>query len=265
MSRRNRMPLLALVLAGVSGLPSTGRPADPDPALARKAQDILKANCYRCHGQNGSVEGGLNYVLDVKTLVARKKIVPGDPAKSRLLKRVRNPFEFDVLAHLAAERLGVREEMLRSEGTPEPAVAPAPVPQQGGGAEALLVELMASDPGVVGLVRAENVLGEFEHDGWRRAAEGLLLATDDAGRDRALEELPRDLRDRVVRRLLGEYAEEDRGRAVDDCVAAIRARRQRREQGRLREMLRAAEARGDEPTAAAVMRQLKELTEKVRT
>ena len=42
----------------------------PNPAaLAKKAHDILKANCYRCHGQDGAVEGGFNYVLDFKTLV----------------------------------------------------------------------------------------------------------------------------------------------------------------------------------------------------
>jgi formylglycine-generating enzyme required for sulfatase activity/mono/diheme cytochrome c family protein len=57
-------------------------------ALALKAQQILKANCYRCHGQEGAVEGGLNYVLDFKTLVARKKVVPKEPARSSLYKRI---------------------------------------------------------------------------------------------------------------------------------------------------------------------------------
>src|SRR5207249_3709279 len=37
---------------------------------------------------------------------------------ARLLKRVREPHEFDVLVRLAAQRLGVREETLRSEGAP---------------------------------------------------------------------------------------------------------------------------------------------------
>jgi tetratricopeptide (TPR) repeat protein len=65
------------------------RAAETDrSALAAKAQQILKTNCYRCHGQEGAVEGGMNYVLDLKTLIARKKIVPGDPAKSRLFKRL---------------------------------------------------------------------------------------------------------------------------------------------------------------------------------
>ncbi len=63
--------------------------AEPDKAdLARKAQEVLKANCYRCHGQEGAVEGGMNYVLDFKTLVARKKVIPGEPLKSKLYKRI---------------------------------------------------------------------------------------------------------------------------------------------------------------------------------
>src|SRR6266702_1445388 len=67
---------------------SSSAGADDTAALARKAQDIFKTNCYRCNGQDGTVEGGLNYVLDFKTLVARKKVIPGDAGKSRLFKRL---------------------------------------------------------------------------------------------------------------------------------------------------------------------------------
>jgi hypothetical protein len=65
--------------------------AEPDKqALARKARDILKDNCYRCHGQNGAKEGGFNYVTDLRQLVGRRRVVPGDPAKSKIIKRVTN-------------------------------------------------------------------------------------------------------------------------------------------------------------------------------
>jgi tetratricopeptide (TPR) repeat protein/mono/diheme cytochrome c family protein len=76
---------IALTLCAALAAPA----AEPDrAALARQAHEILKTNCYRCHGQDGAVEGGLNYVLDFKTLVARKKVVPGDAAKSKLYKRL---------------------------------------------------------------------------------------------------------------------------------------------------------------------------------
>ena len=65
------------------------RAAEAGPAaLSTKALAILKANCYRCHGQDGAVEGGMNYILDRDKLVARKKIVPGNADQSPLYKRV---------------------------------------------------------------------------------------------------------------------------------------------------------------------------------
>lgn len=56
--------------------------------LADRAHAILKANCYRCHGRDGALEGGMNYVLDREKLVARKKIVPGQAEQSPLFQRV---------------------------------------------------------------------------------------------------------------------------------------------------------------------------------
>ncbi len=68
---------------------SGARAAAPEPsALAQQAQALLKAHCYRCHGHEGANEGGFNFVLDRQQLVKRKKIVPGDAAKSRLFKRL---------------------------------------------------------------------------------------------------------------------------------------------------------------------------------
>ena len=63
--------------------------AEPDKAaLAQQVQAILKANCYRCHGQDGVFEGGMNFILDAAKLAARKKIVPGKPDESPLYLRV---------------------------------------------------------------------------------------------------------------------------------------------------------------------------------
>jgi WD40 repeat protein/mono/diheme cytochrome c family protein len=74
-------PLLFLVATPASG-------ADDPKYLAAQAQAVLKTHCYRCHGQDGAVEGGLNYVADLGKLVARKKVVPGNPDASRLFKRM---------------------------------------------------------------------------------------------------------------------------------------------------------------------------------
>ncbi|MDW8266024.1 MAG: c-type cytochrome domain-containing protein [Gemmataceae bacterium] len=76
---------IAITVVGVSGASVA---AEEPSALARKAQAILKTHCYRCHGQDGAVEGGVNYVLDLPRLVARRKVVPGKSAESPLYARV---------------------------------------------------------------------------------------------------------------------------------------------------------------------------------
>ena len=63
--------------------------ADDDPKkLASDMQLVLKTHCYRCHGQDGAIEGGMNYVTDLAKLVSRKKVVPGNAGASRLFKRI---------------------------------------------------------------------------------------------------------------------------------------------------------------------------------
>jgi len=56
---------------------------------ATAAKNALEKNCARCHS-NGQSEGGFGFVLDAKELVARKKLVPGDAAKSLLFKKVQS-------------------------------------------------------------------------------------------------------------------------------------------------------------------------------
>src|SRR5579884_1952562 len=77
---------LVLPLSAVAPL----RADEPPPDLARRAHAVLESNCWRCHGKDGAVEGGMNYVLDRDRLVARRKVVPGKPDESPLFKRVAN-------------------------------------------------------------------------------------------------------------------------------------------------------------------------------
>lgn len=82
-------PLAALLaLAATSARANDSPDAKPEQQLARQAQAVLKAHCYRCHGQDGSVEGSVNYVTDLAKLVARKKVMPNDAKGSRLFRRV---------------------------------------------------------------------------------------------------------------------------------------------------------------------------------
>ena len=102
-----------------------------------------------------------------------------------------------------------------------------------------------------------------------RTTQGQLRAIErETGLSAAalVQSLPRALRDRVAARLLGDDAgQEGREREFADCVAAIRRRRESDAQRRLREEIRAAEARGDETAARAARQQWQELTDKTRT
>lgn len=84
------MSLARPVLPGLVGLSLlVGRSSAESPAeLAAKARSILQTHCHRCHGRDGTNEGGLNFILDRGRLVSRKKIVPGDAAGSRLFRRL---------------------------------------------------------------------------------------------------------------------------------------------------------------------------------
>lgn len=73
--------------AGLALLAAPAR-ADEPAELAAKARTVLAAHCVRCHGQDGAVEGGVNYVGDLAKLVARRKVLPGDPDGSRLFHRI---------------------------------------------------------------------------------------------------------------------------------------------------------------------------------
>ncbi|WP_425618505.1 SHD1 domain-containing protein [Anatilimnocola sp. NA78] len=56
-------------------------------ALAEQAHKVLKATCYRCHGEDGTSEGGFNFALNLSKLA--KTLVSGKtPAASTLYQRL---------------------------------------------------------------------------------------------------------------------------------------------------------------------------------
>jgi tetratricopeptide (TPR) repeat protein/mono/diheme cytochrome c family protein len=71
--------------------PVIGRAQLDEQDLAAKAHKLFQTHCYRCHGQDGANEGGVNYILDRDKLVERRKVLPGQPDKSRLFKRLTSP------------------------------------------------------------------------------------------------------------------------------------------------------------------------------
>jgi DNA primase len=168
---------------------------------------------------------------------------------ARLLRRVRNPWEYDVLARRAAERLGVGEALMRGEGLP-PATAVAAAAKSGvrTTSEALLVELMLTWPGAVERIVQEGGPVLFDDEQWRTLAEEIIERTH-SGADPSMlvERLPPDTRNRVAAALLQDGADAaDGSQLLEDCVAFIRRRRGRRRVREALEEIRAAEAAGDQ-------------------
>lgn len=63
--------------------------ANTESAQAQVAsvQRILKDACYRCHGESGTNEGGMNYIVNLSK-VRESLIRPGDSGNSPLMKRI---------------------------------------------------------------------------------------------------------------------------------------------------------------------------------
>jgi len=182
----------------------------------------------------------------------------------RVLKRLDDPLEREPLIRLAAHHLGVREETLMQAGAPAtPAPArPAGPPRHAAGAEALLVELMATDRTLGGLLVQGNLLADFEEPVWRDAAERLLAAADDEAHQAVIDSLAPELRERIARRLVSDAESPmERERMFADCLARVASRGRFR---RLRELtlaLQDAEGRGDVETATETKRQIRQLSE----
>jgi hypothetical protein len=56
-------------------------------AIVKAALGVLRDSCYRCHGKEGTNEGGFNFILDLEKL-ARTHVKPGSPGESLLLERI---------------------------------------------------------------------------------------------------------------------------------------------------------------------------------
>jgi len=213
----------------------------------------------RGHGR-AALERVLNDAVPLLDLFLRTLMDPAETSVAkrvqaarevgRLLKRVRNAWEYDVLARRAAERLGVGEELLRGEGA-------RPAPSQGAGApqagpratgEAMLVELMLTGSDAIERVAREGGASLFEDAGWRALVEAILEhAQAEADPTALVERLPPEMRSRVAGALLGEVCEgARREQLLDDCLAFIRRREGRRRMRQVLEEIRAAEAAGDE-------------------
>ena len=104
-----RLPRQILVLTSLVFLlaSSTGY-SQKNNDLQKQALTLLKERCFSCHGEEGTAEGGLNFILNPARLVAREIVVPGDGLNSKLYRKVKNgdmPIDDDPLTPQEIELL----------------------------------------------------------------------------------------------------------------------------------------------------------------
>jgi DNA primase len=180
---------------------------------------------------------------------------------SRLLAKVNNAFEVDLLVRRAVDTLGIREELLRRPATTpsnRPMVKGAPVamPQppatdRNDIAERSLISLMLRLPAVTQNVARENEAREWFGAKWREVIDAISAEWQERGEVdifRLTEKLSPELATEVTALALqGEtLAEPECAKMAADCLSHLRRKYLRGLERTLRIAIRTAEEQKDE-------------------
>ena len=180
---------------------------------------------------------------------------------SRLLIKINNPFDMDLLVRRAADALGVREELLRRPVLP-PGYRPASKTTskvhsetaaeiRDDGAERALVSLMLRFPAVLRHVAEEADVRQWLGSRWRDVVELILAEWQERGKVdvfRVAQNVAPDQASQLAALALeGEsIPESESGRMVSDCLSHLRRKYLRALERDLRVAIRSAEERNDE-------------------
>jgi DNA primase len=197
---------------------------------------------------------------------------------NRVLKKVRNPLEADLLVGLAADVLGIREnlmrEALRAAGEARGPAAPAPIagaaPSDAGkdAAERSLVGLMLRFPLMIQRVAEEAELEAVVSPAWNEIFQVILAewrrrnTVDAAGLAERFSDRAAEIAGLILE---GEtIAEEDAGKMMGDLIAHLRARHLKSLKRDLWRAIRIAEEKNDEQTKKERMIEWQEVVRRER-
>ncbi len=192
---------------------------------------------------------------------------------SRMLAKVTNPLDRELLARRSADLLGIREESLRRHAGAEAAARP-----EGRGrrpehralgedrAEAVLVALMLRFPSVVRALR-EEPLDKLVTDRWREVMRRILETSGTGGAPAAgalTEGLQPELAAEISALVLWgqEIDEKERDRMTADCLFHLQRRYLSRLDQELCRAIRVAEETRDDKAKKERMRQWQEVMQR---
>lgn len=181
----------------------------------------------------------------------------------RVLDRISDPIQYDLVARRAAQRLGLsdsvfaRSAVAAASAPPRETAVATPWPV----AERMLLEVVALDEDVARWVVERDILDSFQHRGLAAAAARLIDAWEAGeGIGAAVDHLPEDIAGHIRGALLAEEDGLDRAgrmQIAEDCVLRIHDHRERERRRAQLAVLRRAELEGDEDS---VKRSLEEMT-----
>jgi DNA primase len=199
---------------------------------------------------------------------------------SRMLAKVTNPLDRELLARRSSDLLGIREESLRrhaaTAGAGTSGSTDAARRREQGAvnrwslgedrAESALVALMLRFPSVVRTLRKEP-MDKLVTEKWREVIRRILAGPEPGG-EVALgvvtEELPAELASEISELVLRgqEIAEEERDRMTADCLFFLQRRYLRRLDQELCTAIRVAEETRDDEVKKERMRQWQEVMQR---
>lgn len=197
---------------------------------------------------------------------------------SRILARVHNPFERDLLVRRAVDSLGIREELLRGYEVKRAVLArpgrdrmppSLQVQSREDLAESSLVALMLRDPSVVEHVERQGEVEKLFSPRWKGIIQGIVVQRKELGEvngARLVEGLSQDQASQVTALMLeGEKIPETEYRKMmEDCLFYLRRRHLRGLEKELRQAIRIAEEKKDEKTKKERMLEWQEIVRRKR-
>ena len=177
---------------------------------------------------------------------------------SRVLAKVKNPFEVDLIIARAVDRLGIREEVLRRHtAAPGPRTSPGSQPAPGSvtgredAAERLLISVMLRLPAVIDRVASDDEARRGVSLDWRPAVDGIVSEWQKHGNievSRLSQTLPPELSSAIAALALegDNFSDAMCAKMAGDCLARLKHKYIKAQKRDERLGMRAAGEQGNE-------------------